>query len=77
MVVFRAHFDGNVFVPDEPVDVPKDAPLRLAVVEGEEGTRPLRALLDIAQEYSTDETWPADGAAEHDHYLYGLSKNNP
>ncbi len=27
----RAHFDGRVFVPDEPVDVPRDAAVELTV----------------------------------------------
>lgn len=27
MAVIKAHFDGKVFVPDEPVDLPKDQPV--------------------------------------------------
>ena len=36
-VVIRAHFDGKVIVPDEPVDLPIDKPLRgeLTVIEAE------------------------------------------
>ena len=30
-VTFRAHFDGNVIVPDEPVDLPVDQPLTFIV----------------------------------------------
>lgn len=27
MATIKAHFDGKVFVPDEPVDLPKDQPV--------------------------------------------------
>lgn len=30
-MTIRAHFDGKVIVPDEPVDLPTNAPLRLDV----------------------------------------------
>ncbi len=30
-MTIRAHFDGSVIVPDEPVDLPVDAPLELEV----------------------------------------------
>jgi hypothetical protein len=33
MTILRAHFDGRVLVPDEPVDLPKDRPLVLSVQE--------------------------------------------
>jgi hypothetical protein len=31
MTMIRAHYDGNVFVPDEAVDVPVGAPLLMQV----------------------------------------------
>ena len=43
---FKAHFDGRVFVPDEPVDAPINTPLRLSLengsVESSNGVRPTR-----------------------------------
>jgi len=30
-MTLRAHFDGKVIVPDEPVDLPVDAPLEVEV----------------------------------------------
>ena len=30
-MIVRAHFDGKVIVPDEPVDLPRDEPLVLHV----------------------------------------------
>lgn len=32
--IFNAHFDGRVFVPDEPVDAPINTPLRLVMENG-------------------------------------------
>ena len=34
-IVIRAHFDGRAIVPDEPVDLPVDTPVKatLAIVE--------------------------------------------
>lgn len=33
MTTFRAHFDGRVLVPDEPVNLPTDRPLELQARE--------------------------------------------
>jgi hypothetical protein len=70
----RAHFDGRVFVPEEPVDCPKDKPLRLTVEPIED--RSLLEFVRVAEALPDDPTWPTDGAAEHDHYLYGTPKKN-
>jgi len=37
MTMIRAHFDGKTIVPDEPVNLPKDAPLFISV----ESRRPM------------------------------------
>jgi hypothetical protein len=34
--VIRAHFDGKVIVPDEPVDLPLNEPIKLQFVQGPE-----------------------------------------
>jgi len=33
------------------------------------------SLAKLADEFPEDPTWPADGASEHDHYLYGTPKH--
>jgi hypothetical protein len=43
MVSIRAHFDGKVFVPDEPVELPRNATVRLLVTESENDRRSLGA----------------------------------
>jgi len=73
MVMFRAHFDGKVLVPDEPVSIPAGLPLRVTLVVESEAPS-LSKLTDIARSFGPDPTWPRDGAAEIDHYLYSTPK---
>jgi hypothetical protein len=74
MVSIRAHFDGSVFVPEEPVSVAPNAKVRLLVVDEAAADRPLMDLVRIGENSPAEAGWPADGAAEHDHYLYGSPK---
>ncbi len=43
-LTFRAHFDGNVIVPDEPVDLPVGEPLTLVVNPIPRGVDPMEGL---------------------------------
>ena len=80
----RAHFDGRVLVPDEPVDLPVGQPLRLRVeaaadasppqAESPNGRRPLAKLADLADTFAPVDDAPVDLAAQVDHYLYGQPK---
>ena len=78
MVDFLAHFDGRNLLPDEPVDLPTDKPLRVTVEEA--AGRGDAAPLDLAKFFGAIEAerglieGPADWAAEHDHYLYGAAR---
>lgn len=71
-----AHFDGRVFVPDGPVDLPVGQAVRIVVESAKELTesRPLAALAAALEQLPSDPDWPADGAAQIDHYLYGTPK---
>jgi hypothetical protein len=77
MTVLRAHFDGKVLVPDEPVDLPKNCPLEVRV-EPIRKTSPkgnsLRRLVEVANRFPVVNGL-ADGAEQHDHYLYGVPKS--
>jgi hypothetical protein len=79
LVAIRGHFDGKVFVPDEPVNVPADRPLILHVEvavaqEGEATQTPdLFATLD---RHAGSVEAPDDWSAQHDHYLYGTPKRD-
>lgn len=77
MTVLKAHFDGKVLVPDEPVDLPRDCALEVHVklLTGEAGgDRPLKRLAALLAQFPSDPNAPTDGAAQHDHYLYGTPK---
>ena len=80
MTVVKAHFDGKVLVPDEPVNLPVDRALELHIQVDQEppsapgNGKPLLQLLKALETLPRNPDWPADGAAQHDHYLYGLPK---
>ena len=75
-MTLKVHFDGKVLVPDEPANLPVNCPL---VVQIERvGSPPiagqtLRKLVDLARRFPVS-NGATDGAAQHDHYLYGLPK---
>jgi hypothetical protein len=75
----KAHFDGKVFVPDEPVDVPVGESVTVEVpapAEPKRGT--LADIADWVETLPIDPNSPGDAAAQHDHYLYGTPKReNP
>ena len=88
MTVLKAHFDGKVLIPDEPVDLPVNCALEVQVkaVEPKESSqtpaqegsvvsdKPLLRLAQLLEELPDNPNWPADGAAQHDQYLYGSPK---
>jgi hypothetical protein len=92
MTTLKAHFNGKVLVPDEPVNLPMNCALKVqvepmpsesakdhvspvkpsATLSTEE--KPLMKLLRLLEELPDNPDAPTDGAAQHDHYLYGLPK---
>ena len=75
-MTLRVHFDGKVLVPDEPVNLPVNCALEIHVEPvGTPSTsnKPLTRLLALARKFPATDG-PADGAAQHDHYLYGIPK---
>ncbi|MEK7676818.1 MAG: hypothetical protein AAB676_13380 [Verrucomicrobiota bacterium] len=80
MTTLTAHFDGKVLIPDEPVNLPVDCALEVRVqplkkrVELSGEDRPLMKLVKLLEELPDNPDAPTDGAAQHDHYLYGLPK---
>jgi predicted DNA-binding antitoxin AbrB/MazE fold protein len=76
---FDAIYENGVFRPLNPVDIPDKTKVRCENVEvlGQSAAsddRPLMRLLEIAYSYPDDPDAPIDGAAQHDHYLYGTPK---
>lgn len=84
MTVLKAHFDGKVLVPDEPVNLPVNCALEVhvrpavetsaAAKNSETGKTPLEGLAELLSQYPSNPNAPTDGAAQHDHYLYGTPK---
>jgi hypothetical protein len=65
-----AHFDGQVIVPDEPVQLPIGQALRVHVELVEAAPR-FAELLRFASDFPDASP---DLAAQHDHYLFGTPK---
>ena len=79
MVAIKGHFDGKVFVPDEPVDLPRGQTLVWHVEVPAEATATKskgQGLMVALTPYIGSVTMPPDWALEHDHYLYGTPKRN-
>lgn len=76
MVAIRGHFDGKVFVPDEPVDLPPNRPLLLHVeLERTAGDPSAQQdLWAVLEQHAGTVDAPADWSSQHDHYLYGTPK---
>jgi len=71
---FDAVYDGEVLRPVEPLDLPPNTRVRVAVVEtqdgeAESGSGPFDRILALAQDLGVP-----DLAEQHDHYLYGTPK---
>jgi hypothetical protein len=76
MITVRARFDGHVFIPESPVDLPAGAELELTITAPPPPPRPLAELADLVGRVEENPDWPPDGAAQHDHYLYGTPKRS-
>lgn len=79
MITVKAHFDGRVFVPEGPVNLPVGHVLEIPIVppSAPAGSEPpLSNLADALDRMPINPDWPPDGAAQHDHYLYGTPKRS-
>jgi hypothetical protein len=81
MVAIKGHFDGKVFVPDEPVDLPRGqavvlhvhpTPIRAGAAPAPPS--PDKNAWEVLREMAGTIEGPRDWAAQHDHYLYGTPK---
>ena len=76
MTTLKVRFDGRVLIPETPLDLPQNQILEIHVEEAApRAAAPLASLADWAQQLSGSADLPTDGAAQHDHYLYGTPKN--
>lgn len=72
MIQLELEFDGHVFVPQQPVDLP--AGYRVTVWVPSPTENSLLDLARLADKFPPDPNAPTDRAAQHDHYLYGTPK---
>jgi hypothetical protein len=77
-MTIRVKFDGRVLIPEGPVDLPIGKLLEMNVENAPPPDAPalgaLSELVDFAQSLPSHPDAPTDGAAQHDHYLYGTAK---
>jgi hypothetical protein len=77
----KAHFDGKVIVPDEPVQLPKGKSLRVRIdvmPAAKKVIRKEKSVLDwIVENRIEDDSLPVDLSYQLDHYLYGTQKKPP
>jgi hypothetical protein len=64
--------NGSVKLPPE-AELPDGTEVRVEPAD----QRPLMDLVRRLESLEDDPDWPEDGAAEHDHYLYGTPKRYP
>jgi hypothetical protein len=79
MTTVFAKFDGKVLIPEGPLDLPQGQVLKLVYDPEPElvtEDRPLMRLARALQGLPSDPNSPTDGAAQHDHYLYGTPKRD-
>jgi hypothetical protein len=69
--IIKAHFDGKVIVPDEPIELPVGKSLNVHVELIDAESAPFADLLDFGVDAPDV---PPDLGAQHDHYLYGTPK---
>jgi len=75
MISIRAHFDGKVFVPDEPVSLPTDESVTLHIEARSPKPKKEVSALQWIEDHAIDSPdLPSDLSTELDHYLYGLPK---
>ena len=75
-ISIKAHFDGKVIVPDEPVDLPLSQAL-IVRIEADNGMGPPEghsALAWLEINAIDSASLPTDLSLQHDHYLYGSPK---
>ena len=69
-MTYRGTVKNGVVVLEGDATLADGTVVRVELVED----RPLMDLVRLTEHLPADADWPSDGAAEHDHYLYGTPK---
>lgn len=79
-MVIHAIYENGVFRPVHPVELPENCEVDLTIAQSHvkpgdaSSTRPLSGLAGLAGVHPENPDLPSDLAQQHDHYLYGTSK---
>jgi hypothetical protein len=77
MKTIKVRYDGRVFIPEESLDLPtgtvREIPIGPPPVQERPQSGPVE-LSELLSRLPADPDWPEDGAAQVDHYLYGMPK---
>ena len=65
MKAIKAHYDGRVIIPEEPIDLPANTPVRVLVPEAESPAEITKAFSNIS-EASFSRIWDNDEDAAYD-----------
>ena len=65
MKAIKAHYDGHVVVPEEPIDLPVNTPVRVLVPDADESGAIVKAFANLS-EPSFDRIWDNDEDSAYD-----------
>jgi hypothetical protein len=65
MKAIKAHYDGHVVVPEEPINLPANTPVRVLVPEAEDSAAIAKAFANLS-ETSFSRIWDNDEDAAYD-----------
>jgi hypothetical protein len=75
---FNAHFDGNVIVPEQAVDLPRGRSFVVHVEIFGDADAAVKespqSALQWLSDHAVEDELPVDLAAQHDHCLYGTPR---
>lgn len=66
MKAIKAHYDGRVIVPEEPVDLPANTPVRVLVPEADDDAAVITKAFAQLSEPSFSRIWDNDEDAAYD-----------
>ena len=65
MKAIKAHYDGHVVVPEEPIDLPVNTPVRVLVPDADDSVAIVKAFANLSVP-SFDRIWDNDEDAAYD-----------
>lgn len=72
LMTYRGKIRRGMVIPEGQLNLPDGTLVRVEPVEAS----PLMDLVQAVEAFPKDASWPADGAAQIDHYLYGTPKQD-